>query len=270
MDSKERHELKDNDLAEFLENFGAFWNRHGNAISTVFFVAVVAWVLWFGLPALDWYGLQSLRKTSAQTIERTWGDLAVITTPQGYRELARETKGHPGVEYVSLLRGAEAYHEEALKITDQQTEEDSDVMSPEESLASAMKMYKEVLDAKDAAVPFKANAAAGLANVSETMKDFDAAKQYWTQAQQLAEQGRLSALEAEAKARLRLVTELARPIVFKDDAEFTPPPGAGDADDKPADATTDKPTDKPAGLVPDLLPGEAPGPGDAQPPANPG
>ena len=65
MDSKGRHELKDNDLAEFLENFGDFWSRHGNGIMVAVTLFLVVWI-----------GLRYYNSTQAQSHENAWADLA--------------------------------------------------------------------------------------------------------------------------------------------------------------------------------------------------
>lgn len=272
MDAKERHELKDNDLAEFLENFGAFWEKRGNTISTVFFVAVAAWVLWYGLPVLNWHGLQQYRKTSAQSMERVWGDLWVISTPQGYRELARETEGYQAVPQLALLRGADAYHQQAIELGHEDADPESGLMSAEESLQSAESMYKQVLDAKKAEPVYRANAAVGLANVSETRGDFDTAKTYWTQAQQIAEEARLATIATQAGLRLELLDELAKPIVLADtpktvaDLSSSPDTQAPAADVPAEDTAEADTTSEPAIETPDA----SDTPDTPQAPADPG
>lgn len=214
MDAKERHELKDNDLAEFLENFGAFWNKHGNIISAIILFAVAGWL-----------GLRYYKAHHIARQENAWADLASTTTPQGYRERAKEDSGIGGLGSVALLRGAEAYHKQAINLLEEEAKPDSGVMSPQDSLANAQKMYKQVLDSNADAV-YRANAAAGLANVCETLEDFDAAKTYWTQADELAKAGRLETIAALAETRLKMLDELAQPIVFGESPEFTIPSGS--------------------------------------------
>lgn len=210
MDAKERHELKDNDLAEFLQNFGEFWDKHGNFISVVILVGVLGWFGW------KYYGNMQLTAH-----ENAWSDLSATATPTGYRERARETEGDKALPQLALLRGAEAFHQQAVQVDQDATAEDAGMMSAEESLDNAEAMYKQVLDS-NADVVFRANAAAGLANVAETRGDYTAAEEHWTKAKSLAEEAHLSAIAAQAKVRLTLLADLSRPIIFADPDEVAP------------------------------------------------
>lgn len=218
MDAKERHELKDNDLAEFLQNFGDFWNKHGNGISVVILVILVAWI-----------GLRFYNNMQVTNHENAWADLASTSTPSGYRERAREDSGFGAIQEIALLRGAEQYHQKAIE----HENEDAAVTVPgmltfEESLKNAEDMYKQVLDSKSDPV-FRANAAVGLANVAETKGDFDAAEKYWTQAEKIANDAHLGAIAAQAKLRLDMLDELKQPIVFgvSVDSDDTTPDDTG-------------------------------------------
>jgi predicted negative regulator of RcsB-dependent stress response len=241
MDAKERHELKDNDLAEFLENFGAFWDKHGTKITMVILAFVVVW-----------FGTRYYSSTQANRQENAWADLASTSTPQGYRERAKENAGYAGVSNLALLRGAEAYHTQAVKLGLEEVDPESGLMSAEDSLDNAEAMYKQVLES-DADPVFRANAAVGLANVAETSNDFEAADVYWTQADSIAKDANLNAISAQAQVRLSLLDELAKPIIFADPLE------------SPAPALeTDTPTDTEADTT------EAPATGDVVAPADPG
>ena len=221
MDAKERHELKDNDLAEFLENFGAFWDKHGNKISVFILIVVVGW-----------FGLKYYSGTQANRHENAWADLASTTIPQGYRERAKENAGIPGLSNLALLRGAEAYHQQAVKLGNEEVDPESGLMSAAESLDNAEAMYKQVLDSNIDPV-YRANAAVGLANVEETRHDFKAANGYWTQAEQIAQEARLSAIAVQARIRLTLLDDLAKPIIFAD-----PKPVSAPIEDTPSETDT--------------------------------
>ncbi len=226
MDAKERHELKDNDLAEFLQNFGEFWNKHGNSISVVILVVLVAWI-----------GLRFYNNMQATSHENAWADLASTTTPSGYRERAREDSGFGAIQEIALLRGAEKYHQQAIKIQDEDgtgAQTTPGVMSADDSLKNAEAMYRQVLDSKSDPV-FLANAAVGLANVAETKGDFTAAEQYWTRAEKLANDAHLGAIAAQAKVRLGMLDELKQPIVFGVSVQSQPA--------TPEDTTTGSPAD---------------------------
>ena len=261
MDSKERHELKDNDLAEFLENFGDFWSRHGNGIMVAVTIFLVAWI-----------GIRYYNNTWARGQENAWADLSATTTPQGYRERAKESAGIPAVPQLALLRGAEAYHRQAIQL-EQETggKEDTGVMSAEESLDAAEAMYRQVLDS-DADPVFRANAAVGLANAAETRQDFKAAGEYWAKAKKIAEQARLATIAAQAKVRMGLLDELTRPIVFaepkaEDQTEAEPGSAPGTSDTKTETGESKDPSDQTTQAVQALTPAEAEVPAA---PADPG
>ncbi len=241
MDAKERHELKDNDLAEFLENFGAFWDKQGNKISAIILIVVVGW-----------FGYRYYNTTQVNRHESAWADLADTNTPPGYRERAKENAGNIGLANLALLRGAEAFHKQAIN-------PDSDMISSTDSLDSAVAMYKQVLDS-DVDPVFLANAAVGLANVEETRGDFASAKSYWTQAQQIAESNRLDSIAAQARIRLTMLDDLAKPIIFAD-----PKPVTDATDDTPteADGTATK-------LSAEATPVEVPAAEEVVAPADPG
>jgi tetratricopeptide (TPR) repeat protein len=231
MDAKERHELKDNDLAEFLEHFGEFWGKHGNSIMVVVTIVLVVFI-----------GKRYYSNSQAVSHENAWADLSSTETPQGYRERAIESADIAGVPQLALLRGAEAFHQQAITLEQEAAgEEDAGVMSANESLESAESMYNQVLDS-DASAAFRANAAAGLANVAETRNDFTAAADYWAKAKQLADEARLATIAAQATLRLTMLEDLAQPIVFgesADEATNAPdsPESPVDTDAQPSDAS---------------------------------
>jgi tetratricopeptide (TPR) repeat protein len=249
MDAKERHELKDNDLAEFLENFGSFWDKHGNWLSILILVAVGSW-----------FGIRYYNNMQTNRHEAAWWDLDSTTTPQGFRERARDHSDTPGLANVALLRGAEAYHQQAVKLGNEGDDPESGVMSAQDSLDNAEKMYKQVLESQADAV-YRANAAVGLANVAETRGDFAAAGEYWKQAEQIADEARLGSIGTQAQIRVALLDNLAKPIVFGE------APTIDFSTDTPADDAEGDTSAEPAAETP---PAEAPAAEEAATPADPG
>jgi predicted negative regulator of RcsB-dependent stress response len=252
MDAKERHELKDNDLAEFLQNFGEFWNKHGNSISVAILVVLVAWI-----------GLRFYNNMQATNHENAWADLASTSTPSGYRERAREDTGFGAIQEIALLRGAEQYHQQAIDLDNESSTPAPGMMSVEDSLKNAEAMYQQVLDSKSDPV-FLANAAVGLANVAETRGDFDAAEKHWTQAEKIATDAKLGAIAAQAKVRLGMLDELKQPIVFGNTVEAAPVT----PDDTASEAPDSSATDSAAEADAPTAPSEASEPAAA--PADPG
>ncbi|RMH11712.1 MAG: hypothetical protein D6698_15995 [Gammaproteobacteria bacterium] len=225
MDAKERHELKDNDLAEFLQNIGEFWGKHGNSISVVILVVVAAWV-----------GMRLYTNMQATQHENAWADLSSTSTPAGFRERASEHADDPALSALALLRGADLYLQQAISLDYETGSSESETtnpgMSADDSLNHAEKMYRQVLDG-DYDLVFRANAAVGLANVAETRGDFQTAKEHWTLVEQLATQANLPVMIALAETRLDMIDELQRPIVFATEQADTQSsisdPGASEA-----------------------------------------
>ncbi len=229
MDAKERHELKDNDLAEFLNNFGEWWSKNGNFTMIVVILALAGW-----------FGYRYINQTRALANEHAWADLAATTSPTGYRGIADEYDDFPSIRAQALLRGADQFHQQANKLVQ---EDNEGGMSPDEALDSAQSLYKRVLDADELPV-FRANAALGLANVAETRGDFEAAAGYWDQAKQIADEARLSAIVTQAQIRMDMIESLQTPIIFGEPVpEEAPSEEAADevtANDPATDAAADE------------------------------
>jgi len=252
MDAKERHELKDNDLAEFLQNFGDFWGKNGNWIMIVVMLGLAGYV------GMRWY-----RNEQVKGHEDAWSDLAIRSTPNGFRDSAEEADAHPAVQAQALLRGAWLFHEQALTLEAESSGEDTGVMSAKESLSNATAMYKRLLDSDHLPV-FRANAALGLANVAETQRDFEAAKGYWTQAKQIAQEAKLNSIATQAQVRLDLIDSLTEPIVLADtpqDEAVIPEsapdsPPSPDATNSPDTPVTINPTESSDAAAPPADPGQ--------------
>jgi len=211
MDAKERHELKDNDLAEFIQNFGEFWGKSGNLIMIVVMLSLAGFV------GMRWYTNEQVKGH-----DNAWSDLAISSTPNSYRNTAEDAQDYPAVQAQALLRGAWMFHEQALTLEAESGGEDTKVMSVEESLTNAEAMYKQLLESDHLPV-FRANAALGLANVAETLRDFEAAKGYWIKAKEIAEGAQLGVIATQAQVRLDLIGSISEPIVLADDSEVVIP-----------------------------------------------
>lgn len=254
MDANERHELKDNDLAEFLNNFGEWWTKHGN---TALFIVTAALVIFVGY--------RFYNQKQSQDMENAWADLAATSYPNSYRGLAEDYANYPAVRAQALLRGAELFHKQAAKLVLEENAQDTGgtgdagdqtggqtgVMSVQESLDSAQAMYQQVLDS-DSLPVFRANAALGLANVAETRGDWDAAAEYWALAKQLAEQARLDAIATQAQIRMDMLDSLKRPIIFGEPEPQTSAAAQTVTDETVAttDSVDDTPTAVPATAIP--------------------
>lgn len=272
MDSEHRHELKENDLRESLENWRETWNKYGTPITLVILLAVLAFA---GTRLYDYY--------TTTKHEDAWSDYAATGSPQGMAEVA-EDHSLPAVKMLALLRGGDLYLEEAVfppasersgvsPAGDGETgdtgddaggdpeddpEDDPEGDPPPEAgagevdpaaarnqrLDRAEAMYRRVVDEAEHDA-FRANALLGLAQVAETREQWDAARGYYDRAEALADEADLPEVASLAAHRRGMLDKLQQPVTIVD----APAPDASDAD-APLDATTPG-----AGqpILPDLL-----------------
>lgn len=95
MDSEHRHELKTNDLEEFLRNFSQFWNKHGTYIMLVLAALAVIFL-----------GSRLYRTSQYQAHEGAWADLAAASTPEALRDVAMNHR-EPAVQALALITAAD-------------------------------------------------------------------------------------------------------------------------------------------------------------------
>ncbi len=217
MDADHRHELKENDLAEFITHFGQWWSKHGNKL--LLSALVISVVI---------LGRQWLHTRSAAAQENAWADLAGATSPDSYRLVAL-SHDNPTVRAMAYLRGADLLLNEAVAGPgdDDNTANDSAKLTAQQSLQEAAAMYNQVIQDNQAPLAFHLNAGLGLAAVAEGQRD-------WPQAKQLYEQvidqagAAFPTIAHQAQARLDMLDRLREPVVFapdppKEDTVFTPP-----------------------------------------------
>lgn len=238
MDSEHRHELKENDLQQFLANFGEFWNKHGNTLLITLTVVLVIV-----------FGIRIYRSSVSTAHDAAWFDLANANSPASLKQVALD-HSNPTVQAMAYLHAGDMLLEEALRdsavtpapesaedgIADEPGDEvaatddlpdlgldEADNPDAESALAEAASLYGVVLDESDHAL-FKINALFGLGAVSEARRDWpDAAERYQAVAP-LA--GEYPVLARKAEARLALLSELEQPVTFAPDPVFTPTEGA--------------------------------------------
>ena len=143
--------------------------------------------------------------------------MAGSTTPQGY-QLVAQSHDDPAVQAIALLRGADLLLSEAVEGRSASDE----ALSPAEALPQAATMYQQVADSKAAPV-YRVNALLGLAAVLESQQQFEQAEQAYNQAAELAEQANLIDLAGQVQARLALLPELAKPVIFAEQPAATQP-----------------------------------------------
>ena len=199
MDSQERHELKENDLATFFANFGQWWEKWGNIILVV---AVVT------LASVAVYRLVVSQRAAAQ--HEAWADLGGATSPESYLQVA-QTHRIEAVRALGYLRAGEMFHDRAIQSATANASNDA-TPGPEADLQQAAAAYQRVPEVTMRQV-FRANAYLGLGAVAESRQDWTAAETYYTQAAEAA--GELyPSLAGQAQHRRALLETLQRPVAF--------------------------------------------------------
>lgn len=230
MDSKERHELEENDLASFITHFGEWWAKHGNTVLIVFIIV-----------ALSVGGYRFITGQRSASHQAAWSDLAGTTTPQGY-QLVAQSHADLAVQSLALLRGADLLLGEAV----QGKSPDDETLAPGEALTQAASMYKQVAQSK-AAPAYRVNALLGLAAVHESQQQWQQAQEAYNQADELASSASLTDLASQAQARLALLPEIEPPVIFAEPAATQPAVEQEAATDASATSDDDQPAaDQPA------------------------
>jgi len=223
MDSEHRHELKENDLADFLAHFGQWWAKHGTKLLTVVLVLAVAFT------GKRWY---DMRTVAAK--ENAWRDLAETTSPEGYRSVAL-THPNAAVRALAYLRGAD------LLLANTAVGDDSDLAETSQTLDSAALMYEQVINDRQTHLVYKLNAQLGLAAVAEGGRDWDAARQHY---QSVIDQAgtQYTTIAKQAQARAAMLDRLEKPVVFgPEETEAAPPAAQDDSATTPPAQSTDEP-----------------------------
>ncbi|HEX7008822.1 MAG TPA: hypothetical protein VF184_02505 [Phycisphaeraceae bacterium] len=220
----EHDNLRENDLAEFLANFGEWWSKHWQHVLLA--VLLIACVVLGVRLISDW-------RTSKR--EYAWLDLAGTTNPESYPLVAQEYD-NPTVRALAYLRGGDLYHHQAMHPP---AEGDDQALTPQQRLEQASQLYQQALEATKEPV-YRANALLGLAAVAETQQRWDQARQYYAQAQQVAGD-QLPSIAAEAQRRQELLDALKQPVAFAPEPAVTAPSTQSTADEQAQEAPATQP-----------------------------
>lgn len=235
MDAEHRHELKENDLAEFITHFGQWWAQHGNKLLVALLLVVTVW------GGKYWFDDRSQKKKEA-----AWLDLAQTTSPDGYRSVAMSYQ-NPAVRALAYLRGADLLLTKAAVGPDNkpngetaaepaQTVDDTDAAA---ALESAELMYQAVLDDAGAHRAYKLNAHLGLAAIAEGRSQWDQARDLYNAVIEQSGAG-YATIREQAQMRIAMLERLKRPVVFGPE-----PPAAETVDQEPGATTAPAGSDEP-------------------------
>ena len=172
MDSHDRHELKQNDLAEFFTHFKEWWDKHGTSL----LLAII--LVLGGMYAYRWYSTKEHKAKHA-----AWSAVLAAGTPEAMQDMAAQYADISGAWCRATLDAADSLANQAnlgvepsaagqpgqdINLTDEQRQR---------KLELAEKLYQQVIDRGTPL--FVLNARAGLAAAYESMSEFDkAAAQY--------------------------------------------------------------------------------------------
>jgi predicted negative regulator of RcsB-dependent stress response len=207
MESHERHELKQNDLQEFFLNFREWWQKHGNTVLIVLIVCV-----------LGVGGYMYFTSRAQQTHNAAWQELASANNPEALQAVA-EAHDYQAVPALARYRAADLLLAEAINPgpgTDR---------SKGEALSQAASLYETVANDESTPAAIRVNARLGLASVAETRNEWQAARNHYKAAIDLAEQNQLQALASQAKSRRDRLDQLSRPVQFVEGEGQSQTPG---------------------------------------------
>ncbi len=231
MDTQERHELKQNDLEEFLRNFKEWWSKNQNTVLAVIAIAAIcfmAFSLW--------------TSHSERVHEEAWSTLAMKSSPETHRQLALSHDNRT-IRMLAALRGADGFLAEANEPAESISGTNE---ASQDTLNKAEELYQLVIDEAEFN-EYRINALFGLAAVAENRHNWEQARNYYQQVIETAGPG-LSFFSKQAESRMAMLTELATPVAFAPEPEpkvikeftITTPPAPENAEASTEDGETEQ------------------------------
>ncbi len=181
MDSKERHELKQNDLYVFITHFKAWWSKNGTVTITTIIIFIVA--VYIG----HWYQTKDKVK-----LEKAWTQLAQAQSTDHRLMVAANYPNLHGLTNKARLEAADDLLRKIALLpptTDQAVGDQSlltAISDRDRNLTNAQKIYQLILDDENAQRIFVLNARIGLAAIDECLGQFDKATEQYKTIQKLA------------------------------------------------------------------------------------
>lgn len=230
MDSEHRHELKENELAEFFRNFGQFWQKWGNSLLLVVLVVLVAVV-----------AVQMITGYRYRQQEQNWANLEFEQSPAGLASVA-ESVDDPVVRALAHLRAGDRLLRAEIEVG--AAEElamggGDNAAARQRTLHEAATHYEAVREMAALAPIYKVNALLGLAAVAESQRQWELAGQRYEQTIAEAQAIDQPALVQQAQQRAAALDRLREPM------SLAPPVAsatANDAADVPTTGTDEAET----------------------------
>ena len=246
MKAEERHQLKTNELAEWLGDLPELWRKHGSKITTwggvaLIIIAAGLWLLNTRSKAAMLRGeeLQNLasrvelaRMTATQQVQaREQGQEDQPLVTEGYEigsvakslgEIARESAGS-ATGMLALIQQAEALRSELLLSDAVTTMEERETVCGE-----AEALYKQALADYPQSGFAVGTARVGLALIAEERSQWDVAEQRYQEIVSLADGVLAGTVYPQlAAARLKALPDIREPIEFPQGVTFAGSPPAG-------------------------------------------
>lgn len=204
MDSQHRHELQQNDLAEFITHFKEWWTKHGT--NTLLGVLLVVAVVFF----MRWYSGRE-----ARILNEAYGELAAAADPFAKTEVAGKYESIDGFASTARLEAANMLLRQAIGVLPSPNSEDAPAGEERANMLNqAATLFERVTTSGSTRLQV-INAHFGLAAVRESLQDFDAARAQYQKIQQEAG-AEWPTLAAKAKRLEDGLAEIRRPVNFPD------------------------------------------------------
>lgn len=210
MDSQHKHELKENDLQQFIAHFGEWWGKHQ---TKVLLIAIVL--------AGTILGLRILNNRSVEKQDTTFFNLNMETSPAGFKAIAADADSD-AVRAIASLRAADLLLQEAAMPSSGE-EGGATPAERKAKLEEARQMYSQAESSSDNAL-LKLNAQMGLASVAESLGQ-------WDDAVKVYESIKTSAAESHPSFAAQADTRLAILPRVKTEPNFAPEPTPKKPDD---------------------------------------
>ncbi len=220
MEPEHRHQLQQNDLQAFLQNFRAWWSRNGwTTVLTVLLVVVVAGGTFYVRNRSTWRRQAAYSDLQAAVLQpKTRGRK---NPPPTFKSVANEYSDLPKVRARALLRAGEQWRNQALaggnsgKVSgsnDSSGGSDGEEQSAQYALEKAADAYRTIIGMNQAPKIMVLNARLGLAAVHESRGKFQKAKEQYDKI--LGAAGDYKAIAKKANQRKADLQELKSPVRF--------------------------------------------------------
>lgn len=225
MDSQHKHELKENDLKQFITHFGEWWGKHQ---TKVLLIAIVL--------AGTILGVRILNNRAMEKKDSTFLALNLETSPAGFKAIAADADSD-SVRAIASLRAADLLLQEASMPSSSIADENAITPADRKArLEEARQLYNQAASASDSEL-MKLNAKMGIASVAESLGDWDEAVKVYESIKTSAGQTHPS-FAAQADTRLAILPRVKIEPNFAPEPTPKKPDDAKTGDTKTGDSKT--------------------------------